>query len=68
MFDPVVDTTNFPKDVELLRSLPETRFDAVVIALKHRNTDVDALRQLSPVLIDLVRGAVEVTESLSTRK
>ena len=68
VYDPIVETANFPKDVELVRSLPETRFDAVVIALKHRNTDVDALRQLSPVLIDLVRGAVEVTESLSTRK
>jgi UDP-N-acetyl-D-glucosamine dehydrogenase len=68
VYDPIVETANFPKDVELVRSLPQTRFDAVVIALKHRNTDVDALRQLSPVLIDLVRGAVEVTESLSTRK
>ena len=44
-----------------------TRFDAVVIAIKHRHTDIDALRRLSPILIDLVRGAVEVTESLSTR-
>jgi UDP-N-acetyl-D-glucosamine dehydrogenase len=68
VYDPIVETANFPEDVELVRSLPETRFDAVVIALKHRNTDVDALRQISPVLIDLVRGAVEVTESLSTRK
>ena len=68
VYDPVVDTENFPKDVALVRSMPESRFDAVVIALKHRNTDVDALRQLSPILIDLVRGAVEVTESLSTRK
>lgn len=68
VYDPVVDTENLPKDVALVRSMPESRFDAVVIALKHRNTDVDALRQLSPILIDLVRGAVEVTESLSTRK
>ena len=68
VYDPIVDSANFPKDVELVRSMPETRFDAVVIALKHRDTNVDALRQLSPVLIDLVRGAVEVTESLSTRK
>jgi len=68
VYDPIVETANFPQDVELVRSLPQARFDAVVIALKHRDTDVDALRQLSPVLIDLVRGAVEVTESLSTRK
>jgi len=27
-----------------------------------------ALRKLSPILLDLVRGAVEVTESISTRK
>ena len=68
VYDPVVDADNLPTDVALVRSIPESRFDAVVIALKHRNTDVDALRQLSPILIDLVRGAVEVTESLSTRK
>ncbi len=67
VYDPVVDTANFPQDVVLVRSIPETKFDAVVIALKHRNTDLDALRRLSPILIDLVRGAVEVTESLSTR-
>jgi UDP-N-acetyl-D-glucosamine dehydrogenase len=67
VYDPIVDTANVPKDVALVRSLPESRFDAVVIALKHRDTDVHALRQLSPILIDLVRGAVEVTESLSTR-
>jgi UDP-N-acetyl-D-glucosamine dehydrogenase len=68
VYDPIVEAANFPTDVELVRSIPKTRFDAVVIALKHHNTDVDALRQISPVLIDLVRGAVEVTESLSTRK
>jgi UDP-N-acetyl-D-glucosamine dehydrogenase len=67
VYDPIVDTTNFPQDVALVRSIPETKFDAVVIALKHRNTDLDALRRLSPILVDLVRGAVEVTESLSTR-
>ena len=42
------------------------QFDAVVVALKHRNTDIDALRPLSPILIDLVRGAVEATESISS--
>jgi UDP-N-acetyl-D-glucosamine dehydrogenase len=68
VYDPVVEIANFPQEVALVRALPDTRFDAVVIALKHRNTDVDALRKLSPILIDLVRGAVEVTESLSTRQ
>lgn len=68
VYDPVVDAGDFPKDVELVRTIPDTRFDAVVIALKHRNTDLAALRQLSPILIDLVRGAVEVNESISTRK
>src|SRR6266851_2546249 len=67
VYDPIVDATNFPQEVELVRAIPDTRFDAVVIALKHRNTDLDALRGLSPILIDLVRGAVEVSESLSTR-
>jgi nucleotide sugar dehydrogenase len=66
VYDPIVETTNFPKEIELARDIPTTHFDAVVIALKHRDTDVDALRQLSPILIDLVRGAVEVTGSNST--
>jgi nucleotide sugar dehydrogenase len=68
VYDPIVDASNFPQEVNLVRDIPDARFDAVVIALKHRNTDLDALRRLSPILIDLVRGAVEVTESLSTRK
>jgi UDP-N-acetyl-D-glucosamine dehydrogenase len=68
VFDPIVDTAAFPEDLVLVRELPRDRqFDAVVIALKHRDTDVAALRQLSPVLIDLVRGAVEATESISSR-
>ena len=68
VFDPVVDATGFPEDLPLVRELPQGRhFDAVVIALKHRNTDLAALRQLSPILIDLVRGAVEATESISSR-
>lgn len=68
VYDPIVDATRFPDELELVREVPTTQFDAVVIALKHRDTDIDALRRLSPILIDLVRGAVEVTESLSTRK
>jgi nucleotide sugar dehydrogenase len=68
VYDPIVDSSNVPQEVNLVRDIPDARFDAVVIALKHRNTDLDALRRLSPILIDLVRGAVEVTESLSTRK
>jgi UDP-N-acetyl-D-glucosamine dehydrogenase len=68
VFDPIVDATGFPEDMPLIRDLPKSRhFDAVVIALKHRNTDLAALRQLSPILIDLVRGAVEATESISSR-
>ena len=51
-----------------MRELPQgERFDAVVIALKHRDTDIPALRQMSPILIDLVRGAVEATESIPSR-
>lgn len=68
VYDPIVDAINFPQEINLVRDIPDARFDAVVIALKHRNTDLDTLRRLSPILIDLVRGAVEVTESLSTRK
>ena len=67
VYDPIVEAANFPPEVTLVRAVPETPFDAVVIAIKHRNTDIDALRRLSPILIDLVRGAVEVTESLTTR-
>ena len=68
VYDPIVDAARFPKDIELVRAIPDERFDAVVIALKHRNTDIAALRKLSPILIDLVRGAVEVSESISTHK
>ena len=68
VYDPIVDAARFPKDIELVRAIPDERFDAVVIALKHRNTDIAALRNLSPILIDLVRGAVEVSESISTHK
>ena len=68
VFDPIVDATNFPKEVPIVREIPEERFDAVVIAVKHRDTDTAALRRLSPILIDLVRGSVEVTESITTHK
>ena len=69
VYDPIVDTTAFPEDLALVRELPRDRhFDAVVIAVKHKDTDVAALRQLSPILMDLVRGAVEATESISSRK
>jgi nucleotide sugar dehydrogenase len=68
VYDPIVEAANFPPEVTLVRAVPDTRFDAVVIAIKHRHTDIDALRRLSPILIDLVRGAVEVTESLTTHK
>jgi nucleotide sugar dehydrogenase len=68
VYDPIVDAGNFPKEVKLVRAIPDESFDAVVIALKHRDTDIAALRRLSPILIDLVRGAVEVSESISTRK
>ena len=69
VYDPIVDTTAFPEDLALVRELPRDRhFDAVVIAVKHKDTDIAALRQLSPILMDLVRGAVEATESISSRK
>lgn len=69
VYDPIVDTTAFHEDLPLVRELPRDRhFDAVVIAVKHKDTDVAALRQLSPILMDLVRGAVEATESISSRK
>jgi UDP-N-acetyl-D-glucosamine dehydrogenase len=68
VFDPIVDVSGFPEDLPLVREIPHgQRFDAVVIALKHKSTDVGALRRLSPILIDLVRGAVEATESISSR-
>jgi len=68
VFDPIVDPAGFPEDLPLLRELPpEGRFDAVVVAIKHRDTDIVALRRRSPILIDLVRGSVEATESISSR-
>jgi UDP-N-acetyl-D-glucosamine dehydrogenase len=68
VFDPIVETSAFPEDLPLVRELPRDQaFDAVVIAVKHKGTDVAALRQLSPILMDLVRGAVEATESISSR-
>lgn len=68
IFDPIVDADGIPKGVALKREIPrQEKFDAVVIAVKHKHTDMDALRKLSPILIDLIRGSVEVTESISTR-
>lgn len=68
VYDPIVDGDGFPKDLRLARELPRgEQFDAVVIALKHRGTDLEALRKMSPILMDLVRGAVEATESISGR-
>ena len=68
VYDPIVDPAGFPEDLPLVRELPRGRhFDAVVIALKHRGTDMVALRHMSPILMDLVRGAVEATESISSR-
>ena len=43
-------------------------YDAVVVAVRHRQVDLDALRQAGPIFIDLVRGSVEVDESIPTRK
>ncbi|HKV88522.1 MAG TPA: nucleotide sugar dehydrogenase [Candidatus Dormibacteraeota bacterium] len=69
VFDPIIDATAFPKDLKLLRELPDgAEFDAVVIAVKHRSTDLEALRGLSPILIDLVRGSVDVAEVSPTRQ
>jgi UDP-N-acetyl-D-glucosamine dehydrogenase len=68
VYDPIVDRDGFPDELPLVRELPRgERFDAVVIALKHRDTDMAALRQMGPILMDLVRGAVEATESISSR-
>lgn len=69
VLDPIVDATKWPQQLELVRELPgREKFDAVVIAVKHKGTDLDELRKLSPILIDLVRGSVEVTESISRRR
>lgn len=58
--DPIIDRSALPADLELRRDIPSGEFfDAVVIALKHRDTDVVALRRLSRICIDLVRGEVE---------
>ena len=69
VYDPIVDATGLAEDVQLIRNLPrDENFDAIVIAVKHRDTDAAALRLLSPILIDLVRGSVEVVESISSHQ
>jgi len=40
----------------------------VVIAVKHRDLDLDALRSLSPIFIDLARGSVEVSETTASTR
>ena len=68
VYDPIVDVAKWPADLLLIRDLPPVAsFDAVVVAVMHRETSLAALRLLSPILIDLVRGSVEVNESISTR-
>jgi nucleotide sugar dehydrogenase len=68
VLDPIVDATAFPGELKLIRELPaESKFDAVVIAVKHRDTDLAALRAVSPILIDLVRGSVEVDDAAPVR-
>ncbi len=68
VFDPIVDAGGFPKELRLVREVPaDSRFDAVVVAVKHRDTDLDALHRLSPILIDLVRGSVDVAEGDAAR-
>ena len=63
VYDPVVDASGFPTSLALIRELaPGSHFDAVVVALKHRGVDLGALRSLSPIFVDLVRGAVEVIQ------
>lgn len=68
VLDPIVEDSTLLKDLDLERNTPAGEaFDAVVIAVKHSGTDLGALRRLSPILIDLVRGSVEVDESISAR-
>jgi len=69
VYDPIVDTTRWPSDLALVREPPRpASYDAVVVAVRHRQVDLDALRQAGPIFIDLVRGSVEVDESIPTRK
>jgi UDP-N-acetyl-D-glucosamine dehydrogenase len=69
VYDPIVDTTRWPADLALVREPPRpASYDAVVVAVRHRQVDLDALRQAGPIFIDLVRGSVEVDESIPTRK
>jgi len=67
VYDPVADPAGVGEDVDLVAELPRSSFDAVVVAVKHRGVDSGALRNLSPVFFDLVRGSIEVTESSPTR-
>src|SRR5438067_7760529 len=63
VFDPLVEASHLPDGLTLVRELPTSSFDAVVVAVKHRDTDLAALRSLSSILIDLVRGSVDVAET-----
>ncbi len=68
VLDPIVDRSALPADLEVRRELlADEFFDAVVIALKHRDTDTAALRRHARICVDLVRGDVEVVETSASR-
>jgi UDP-N-acetyl-D-glucosamine dehydrogenase len=65
LLDPVVDASSVPGELELRREVPVGEsFDAVVVALRHRGTDDESLRRLSPIFMDLVRGDVQQSTDL----
>ena len=60
VFDPIADPI---QGFDVRRELPAAEtFDAVVIAVKHKNLDLERLRDLSPVYMDLIRGTLEVKQ------
>jgi UDP-N-acetyl-D-glucosamine dehydrogenase len=66
VFDPIASPEAVGDGFTFVNEIPESGFDAVVVAVRHRDLDIAALRRLSPVFFDLVRGSVEVSQASPT--
>jgi UDP-N-acetyl-D-glucosamine dehydrogenase len=66
--DPIVPVDQLPPGLRLFRKLPMAlRYDAVVVAVRHRGFDPTALAKLSPIILDLVTGEVRQRPSARSR-
>jgi UDP-N-acetyl-D-glucosamine dehydrogenase len=67
VFDPVVEDTNHAASLNLCKEIPAGQsFDAVIVAVAHQEFNMSRLRALSPIFMDLTRGEVEVTGSVTS--